>query len=281
MASSPLAEGARSPGAMVPVPYRVVDRRRETHDSWTLELEPHGDATVEPLAPGQFAMLYAFGKGEVPISVSALPLVHTIRAVGAISAALCDARPGDVLGVRGPFGTAWPVEAAEGADVVVLAGGIGIAPLRPVVHHLLAHRERYGNVVVLYGGRSPEELLYTAEIERWHGRFDVQVEVTVDQAGAGWRGRVGVVTTLVPKVDFDPDYTVAMICGPEVMMRVAVAALDDRGVPAEAIHVSFERSMKCAIGLCGHCQLGPAFVCKDGPVFRWEAVEALLRVREL
>jgi NAD(P)H-flavin reductase len=281
MASSPVAEGTRAAGAMVPVPYRVARRRRETHDSWTLELEPHGEAAVAPLAPGQFAMLYAFGKGEVPISVSALPLVHTIRAVGVVSAALCEARRGDVLGVRGPFGTAWPVGAAEGADVVVLCGGIGLAPLRPVVHHLLAHRERYGNVAVLYGGRSPEELLYTAEIERWRGRFDVQVEVAVDQADAGWRGRVGVVTTLVPKVDFDPSHTVAMICGPEVMMRFAVVALQDRGVPAEAIHVSLERSMKCAIGLCGHCQLGPAFVCKDGPVFRWDAVEALLRVREL
>jgi NAD(P)H-flavin reductase len=266
---------------MVPVPYRVARRHRETHDAWTLELEPHGDATVEPLAPGQFAMLYAFGKGEVPISVSALPLVHTIRAVGPVSGALCDARRGDVVGVRGPFGTAWPVEAAEGADVVVLAGGIGVAPLRPVVHHLLAQRERYGNVVVLYGGRSPEELLYVAEIERWRGRSDVQVEVAVDRADAGWRGRVGVVTTLVSKVHFDPDHTVAMICGPEVMMRFAVAALQERGVPERAMFVSLERSMKCAIGLCGHCQLGPAFICKDGPVFRWDAVEALLRVREL
>jgi NAD(P)H-flavin reductase len=247
----------------------------------TLELEPAGDAAVGPFAPGQFAMLYAFGKGEVPISVSALPLVHTIRAVGVVSAALCDARRGDVLGVRGPFGTAWPVEAAEGADVLVVAGGIGLAPLRPVVHHLLAKRERYGRVVVLYGDRSPERLLYTAELERWRGRFDVEVHVSVDQAPAGWHGRVGVVTTLVARADFDPAHTVAMICGPEVMMRFAVAALQDRGVPAKAIHVSLERSMKCAIGLCGHCQLGPEFVCKDGPVFRWDRVEPLLRVREL
>lgn len=266
---------------MVPVPYRVARRRRETHDTWTLELEPADGAPVEPCAPGQFAMLYAFGKGEVPISVSALPLVHTIRAVSKVSAALCDTRRGDVLGVRGPFGTSWPVEAAEGADVVVLTGGIGLAPLRPVVHHVLAHRERYGRVVVLHGARSPKELLYTAELERWRGRFDVEVEVAVDQADAGWRGRVGVVATLVPKANFDPDHTVAMICGPEVMMRFAVAALQERGVPERAMFVSLERSMKCAIGLCGHCQLGPAFICKDGPVFRWDAVEALLRVREL
>ena len=281
MAPFPVAEPAREARPMIPVPYRVARRRRETHDSWTLELEPAGGAPVEPFAPGQFAMLYAFGKGEVPISVSALPLVHTIRAVGAVSAALCDARRGHVLGVRGPFGTAWPVEAAEGADVVMLTGGLGLAPLRPVVHHVLAHRERYGRVVVLYGARSPGELLYTAELEHWRGRFDVQVEAAVDQAAAGWRGRVGVVTTLVPRADFDPAHTLAMICGPEVMLRVAAAALRARGVPAEAIFVSLERSMKCAIGLCGHCQLGPAFVCKDGPVFRWDAVEPLLRVREL
>src|SRR4051794_13538169 len=179
MARSPVAEAAREAGAMVPVPYRVARRRRETHDSWTLELEPHGGGAVEPFAPGQFAMLYAFGKGEVPISVSALPLVHTIRAVGVVSAALCDARRGEVLGVRGPFGTAWPVEAAEGADVVVLTGGIGLAPLRPVVHHLLAHRERYGRVVVLYGGRSPEELLYAPELVRWGGRFHLSGHVGV------------------------------------------------------------------------------------------------------
>src|SRR3954454_24558272 len=281
MASSPLAEPARATGAMVPVPYRVARRANETHDAWTLELEPAGAAALPPFAPGQFAMLYAFGKGEVPISVSALPLVHTIRAAGTISAALCAADPGDVLGVRGPFGTAWPVEAAAGADVVVLAGGIGLAPLRPVVHHVLAHRERYGRVVVLCGARSPEELLYPAELERWRGRFDVQVEVAVDQAAAGWHGRVGVVTTLVPRADFDPDHTVAMLCGPEVMMRFGVAALQERGVPPETIYVSLERSMKCAIRLCGHCQLGPEFICHDAPVFTWDRVEPLLRVREL
>jgi NAD(P)H-flavin reductase len=266
---------------MVPTPYRVARRRRETHDTWTIELEPAGEGAVTTVGPGQFAMLYAFGAGEVPISVSALPSVHTVRAVGAVSAAICRAPRGELVGVRGPFGTSWPVQAAEGSDVVLLAGGIGLAPLRPVVHHLLAHRERYGSVVVLYGGRSPEELLFTAELERWRGRFDVEVEVTVDQAGAGWRGRVGVVTTLIPRATFDPDHMVAMICGPEIMMRFAVAALRERGVPGEAIFVSLERSMKCAIGHCGHCQLGPVFICKDGPVFRWDAVEPLLAVREL
>jgi NAD(P)H-flavin reductase len=277
--TSPLAE--RGPGAMVPTPLRVARRRRETHDTWTLELEPATDGGPAGFAPGQFAMLYAFGKGEVPISISALPLVHTVRAVGAATSAICALEPGEVVGGRGPFGSAWPLAEAEGRDVVVVAGGIGLAPLRPVVHHLLEQRERHGNVVVLYGGRAPAELLYTEEVARWRARFDVEVGVTVDRGDADWRGRVGVVTTLIPRAGFDPANAVAMVCGPEVMMRFAVAALRERGVAANIIFASLERSMKCAIGLCGHCQLGPAFMCKDGPVFRWDAVEPLLKVREL
>jgi NAD(P)H-flavin reductase len=273
--ATPLAER----GAMVPTPLRVARRRQETHDTWTLELEPANGAA--PFAPGQFGMLYAFGKGEVPISISALPLVHTIRAVGAATSALCALEPGEVVGARGPFGTAWPLSEATGRDVVIVAGGIGLAPLRPIVHHLLEHRERHGNVVVLYGGRAPAELLYTDEVASWRARFDVEVGVTVDRGDEDWRGRVGVVTTLIPRAGFDPENAVAMVCGPEVMMRFVVAALRERGMAAERIWVSLERSMKCAIGLCGHCQLGPAFMCKDGPVFRWDAVEPLLKVREL
>ena len=266
---------------MVPTPLRVARRTRETHDTWTLELEPANGSGLAGYAPGQFGMLYAFGKGEVPISISALPLVHTIRAVGAATSMICALRPGDVVGARGPFGSAWPLAEAEGHDVVVVAGGIGLAPLRPVVHHLLEQRDRHGDVVVLYGGRAPAELLYTDEVARWRARFDVEVGVTVDRGDADWHGRVGVVTTLIPRAGFDPANTVAMVCGPEVMMRFAVLALLERGVAAERIWVSLERSMKCAIGLCGHCQLGPAFMCKDGPVFRWDAVEPLLKVREL
>jgi NAD(P)H-flavin reductase len=266
---------------MVPTPLRVTRRERETHDTWTLELVPANGAGLPGYAPGQFGMLYAFGAGEVPISISALPLVHTVRAVGAATTAICALEEGEIVGARGPFGTAWPVAEAEGRDVVVVAGGIGLAPLRPVVHQLIEQRERYGNVVVLYGGRAPAELLYTREVAGWRSRFDVEVGVTVDRGDADWRGRVGVVTTLIPRAGFDPANALAMVCGPEVMMRFAVAALRERGVAADSIFVSLERSMKCAIGLCGHCQLGPAFMCKDGPVFRWDAVEPLLKVREL
>jgi NAD(P)H-flavin reductase len=264
---------------MVPLPFRVTERAAETADTWTLRLEPDGEDPLPRFAPGQFAMLYAFGAGEAPISVSALPLVHTIRAVGAVTNALCAAQPGDRVGVRGPFGTAWPVEAADGADVVVVAGGIGLAPLRPFVHHVLEHRDRYGRIAILYGGRSPEELLYPGELERWRDR--AQVEVIVDGAPRGWRGRVGVVTKLIPLAEIDPENAVALVCGPEVMIRFTAAALRERGLAPERIHVSLERSMSCAIGLCGHCQLQHLFVCRDGPVFTLDAVEPLMSVREL
>ncbi len=276
-----------SVGNHTPAPFRVTDRRRETHDTWTLNLEPCvTDAGGLPaFAPGQFAMLYAFGAGEAPVSVSAVSagdgLVHTVRAVGATTRAISGSRPGDVLGVRGPFGVAWPLAEAAGHDVVVIAGGIGLAPLRPVVHELLAHRARYGSVSVLIGGRSPPELPYAAEIGRWRARRDVAVEVTVDAAPADWSGRVGVVTRLIRGAAFAAGRAVAMMCGPEVMMRFAAAALRDRGVPDRRVWMSLERSMQCAVGHCGHCQLGPLFVCKDGPVFRADAVGALMRVPEL
>jgi NAD(P)H-flavin reductase len=269
-----------------PVAYRVLERGQETHDTWTLRLAPPAGAAVNGgFAPGQFAMLYAFGAGEAPISISAIEeggiLVHTVREVGAVTRALCAADAGDVLGVRGPFGTEWPVPEAEGRDVVLVAGGIGLAPLRPVIHALLARRERYGDVSILYGGRTPQELLYVAEVERWRGRFDVTVEVIVDAGDRDWHGRVGVVTRLIPRATFDPANTVAMMCGPEVMMRFAAAALGDAGVPDESMWLSMERSMECAEGHCGHCQLGPLFICKDGPVLRCDVVEPLMRVAEL
>jgi len=274
---------APSRGPMAPRPFHVVRRRRETADTWTLELEP---AEGEPLdvAPGQFTMLYAFGIGEVPISVSgdpAGPLVHTVRAVGAVTAAVCASRPGDVLGVRGPFGNAWPVEAAEGSDVVIVAGGIGLAPLRPALYEVLRRREEFGEVVVLYGSRTPGDLLFRRELERWRGRFDLQVAVTVDRGLDGWRGEVGVVPKLVADARFDPDSAVAMVCGPEIMMRFAADALLRRGLPAAQVHVSMERNMRCGLGHCGHCQLGPTLICRDGPVYTWDAVEPRLAVREL
>lgn len=270
---------------LAPLAYRVAKVGRETADTVTLELEPPAGCRAFAFAPGQFNMLYLFGVGEVPISMSGeaaspLPIVHTIRAAGAVTRGLSSLRRGDWVGVRGPFGTSWPLAAAEGADVLVVAGGIGLAPLRPAIYQLLAHRERYARVILLYGARQPADLLFRREVERWRGRLDLDVHVTVDTASDGWRGRVGVVTKLIQRADLDPDNTAAMICGPEIMMRFTVRELLGRGVPADAVYVSMERNMKCAVGFCGHCQLGPEFVCKDGPVFAWPRIASLLDVRE-
>jgi NAD(P)H-flavin reductase len=266
-----------------PLSYRVADRRQETRDAWTLRLRATGGDTTPRFAPGQFSMLYAFGSGEVPISVSAIPedepgLVHTVRAVGAVTRSLCAAPPGAVVGVRGPFGRGWPLPEAGGRDVVVVAGGLGLAPLRPVVHDLIARRDRYGRVALLYGGRSPSDLLYRDELDEWRRAGALDVELIVDAPGAGWRGQVGVVTRLIRRAAFDPADAIAMVCGPEVMMRFAAMALRERGLPADDIWLSLERSMKCATGHCGHCQLGPLFVCKDGPVVRHDRVEHLMGI---
>jgi NAD(P)H-flavin reductase len=232
-------------------------------------------------------MLYVFGVGEIPISISGdptkhdAPLVHTTRAVGTVSHAMRLLVPGDVIGVRGPFGSPWPVDSATDKDVVIAAGGIGLAPLRPIMYQILADRERFGKVILLYGARTPADLLYRRELEHWRAHLDLDIFVTVDRATASWRGSVGVVTRLIPRAPFDPQNTIAMVCGPEIMMRFTAAELAKRGVRAEDIFLSMERNMKCAIGFCGHCQYGPHFVCKDGPVFRYSAIQNLLATWEV
>ncbi|MCZ7649069.1 MAG: FAD/NAD(P)-binding protein [Planctomycetota bacterium] len=272
---------------MLPRAFRVAARRRETHDVFTLELEP-ADAPGEAFAfePGQFNMLYVLGAGEVPISISGDPtrpgrLMHTVRAVGGVTRLLEGLKKGDSLGVRGPYGAPWPVLDAEGRDVVVVAGGIGLAPLRPLICQVLARRDRFGRVSIVFGTRSPADILLAKDLERWRSKFDVDVLLTVDHAPPGWRGHVGVVTALLPRAAFDPANARAFVCGPEVMMRFTVQELAHRGLPAASVHVTMERNMKCAIGLCGHCQYGPEFVCKDGPVFRFDRIERIFGVREL
>ena len=264
-------------------PWRVIANRPESSDTVTLELEP-----PEPFSfqPGQFNMLRAPGIGEVPISISgdpsaAGPVLHTIRDVGAVTHALCTVPPGHQIGVRGPYGTSWPVQAAEGGDVVIVAGGIGLPPLRPAIYHVLAHRESFGRLVVLYGARTPSDLLFTGELAAWRGRFDLTVEVTVDTAGRDWRGNVGVVPDLIGRAAFDPGRSVAFTVGPEIMMRFTVRALLAAGVPEDRVFLSTERDMQCAAALCGHCQLGPFLVCRDGPVFCYQPLARWLGVREL
>ena len=277
---------AAYPDPMLPQPYTVRRLYKEMRDTYTLELEPADGTGVPPFAAGQCNMLYVFGMGEVPISISGdptqpQPLVHTVRTVGAVTRAICTLKRGAVLGVRGPFGSAWPVATAVGQDVVLVAGGLGLAPLRPVLYHVLAHREQYGQVVLLYGTRTPEDLLYRRQLEHWRARFDLEVLVTVDRATSTWRGSVGVVTKLIARAPFDPPETVAMLCGPEVMMRFTMMALRQRGVAEDHIFVSMERNMKCAIGLCGHCQFGPTFLCKDGPVLCYDRIKPWFGKREV
>lgn len=267
---------------MLPSVVRVRDHRRETHDTFTLTLDaPAGFHFL----PGQFNMLYVFGVGEAAISLSGDPadgqtVLHTIRAVGSVTNALGRLQAGEALGMRGPFGSAWPLGEARGHDVVIVAGGIGLAPLRPVVYHLLQHRDEYGRVALLYGARTPGDLLYAAELEQWQQRGDFQVLVTVDRGDPSWRGSVGLVTALFPRVEFDPKQTIGLMCGPEVMMRFVQREFEKRGVSDDRLYLSLERNMQCTVGFCGHCQLGPEFVCMDGPVFRYDRIKLFFNLRE-
>jgi NAD(P)H-flavin reductase len=277
---------AVGPPPMVPEVVRVRQRQQETHDTFTLTADaPMIHGKVYSFLPGQFNMLYVFGVGEVPISMSSDPaesglVLHTIRLVGTVTAALSKLGPGDALGVRGPFGSSWPAETVRGHDVVIVAGGIGLAPLRPLIYHLLRHRDEYGRVALLYGARSPEDLLYVPELEQWRSRSDFQVLTTVDKSAPAWTGRIGLVTELFTEVTFDPQRTVGMMCGPEIMMRFVVREFEKRGVPDERLFLSLERNMQCAIGFCGHCQFGPNFVCMDGPVFPYDRIRGFFNIRE-
>jgi len=267
----------------MPARYRVTSSQGETADTVTLVLRPV-DHPIEPHQPGQFTMLYAFGVGEVPISISGPAdgpdLVQTIRSVGAVTRALCAAGPGQLVGVRGPYGTDWDVGGAAGRDVLLVAGGIGLAPLRPALLSLLAARDRFRRITLLIGARSPAELLFASQLAAWRER-GADVEVTVDRAAAGWAGNVGVVTQLIDRAEIDAAATLALLCGPEVMIRLAARALCARGVAPGSIRVSLERNMRCGIAECGHCQLGPLLLCRDGPVVSYQQAAPLLAVQEL
>jgi len=270
--------------ATVPAPYEIISKRQETPETYTFELEARAGEPMRFL-PGQCTMLSRGGSGEVPISISGDPdapqrLWHTVRSLGMRTAAICSSEPGDVLGVRGPWGQPWPVEYLEGSDVAIAAGGIGLAPLRSAILWLLARRERYGRLMLLYGARTPEQLVYRDELEAWQEQ-GLEVLVTVDSAGPEWLGNVGVVTRMVRRAGLDAPSTAVLCCGPEVMMKVIVGTLLDAGVGPERMYVSMERNMQCGIGHCGHCQLGPTLICKEGPVYRWSKIEPWIEVTEL
>lgn len=266
------------PEPLLPRPARVLGVSRETRDAVSLRLATEGLA----FRPGQFNMLYAFGVGEIPISISGEgpaegALVHTVRAVGAVSNALVGLKPGASLGVRGPFGSGWPLELCREREVVIVAGGLGLAPLRVAIERLL-EQGACRRLTVLYGARTPEDLLFRRDLARWARRATVRV--SVDRAAPGWPGRVGVVPALLAEVELEPASALALVCGPEVMMRFAARDLVLRGISPERIFLSLERNMKCGVGLCGHCQLGPHFACKDGPVLGLERVAGYLETRE-
>lgn len=271
---------------MVPRRFRIVEKKQETADTYTFAMTPVDGETTFRFSPGQFNMLYLFGYGEVPISISGDPakpeqLVHTARTMGSVTRAFAALKTGEMVGIRGPYGSAWPVVEAEGKDVLIVAGGLGLAPLRSAIYSMLATRQKFRSVAIFHGARSPETILFADELKRWQENFAVDCEVTVDYAGPDWHGRVGVITQLIAGGVFDTHEVVAFVCGPEIMMRFTIEALNKRGVADDRIHVSMERSMRCAIGHCGHCQLGPAFVCKDGPVMRYDHIRRLAQIAEL
>jgi NAD(P)H-flavin reductase len=276
-------ETRRLPSPMLPTVVAVRDFRRETHDTFTVTLDAPNEFPAA--LPGQFNMLYGFGLGEVPISLSGDPakptsLVHTIRAVGSVTRGLAKLRIGDSIGVRGPFGTCWPLAAARGRDVVVIAGGIGLAPMRPALYHLARHRQDFGRVTVLYGARTPKDVLFRQQLQGWRDRDDFRVLCTVDQGDPSWDESVGLVTALLHQARFDPMTAVAMMCGPEIMMKFCLRALFARGLSEEQAYVTLERNMQCAIGMCGHCQFGPNFVCMDGAVFRYDRIKTFFETPE-
>lgn len=267
---------------LTPTPTRVRQVRRETHDTVTMEFEaPAGCRFL----PGQFNMLYAFGVGEAAISLSGDPsdptrIFHTIRRVGPVTNALTAMTSDGVIGIRGPFGSSWSIDEARGRDLVIVSGGIGIAPLRPVIFDVLSRRSEFGKVTLLHGVRSLEDHLYAEDLDAWSRSGLIDVHLAATKGGPGWPWRVGVVTTHFDSVTIDPKRTLGFVCGPDVMIRFALREFEKRGVRDDRLFVSLERNMQCAVGFCGRCQFGPSFVCRDGPVFRLDRIRQFLDVRE-
>ncbi|WP_295797489.1 FAD/NAD(P)-binding protein [uncultured Microbulbifer sp.] len=271
---------------MTPEVFRVEQRREEFPGTFTLRIRGERAKNGSPaeFQPGQFNMLYAFGAGEIAISLSGSPrdrdgYVHTIRTHGFVSQALERLQAGDLLGVRGPFGCGWPLSAAKGKEVLIIAGGLGLAPLRPLIYNLLGDTQSVRNIRLFYGARRPDEMLYRDELAQWAG--SMEIVQSVDHGDADWAGHIGVITGPLAGAELDPQNTVAFLCGPEVMMRFCIQTLTAKAVPESAIYLSMERNMKCATGHCGHCQWGPNFVCKDGPVFNFAGVQSWFNIRAL
>jgi NAD(P)H-flavin reductase len=270
----------------LPRPFEITDRRTQTADTITIDLAPADGQPMPRYLPGQVSMLGVPGVGEAPISISgdhalSNALEHTLRVVGSVTSKIASLGVGDQVSVRSPFGTPWPLEQAKGRDLLVVAGGIGIAPLASVLHHAVAHRGDFGRVVLLYGARTPADLVFREWVDHLAIAEAVEVLITVDRADEAWRYDIGMVTRLIGRIGLRPKDTTAFICGPGVMMRAVASDLVGRGVGAGEIHVTMERNMQCAAGFCGHCQFGGEFICKDGPVFPWWRVADLFSIPEI
>jgi len=231
-------------------------------------------------APGQFVEVSVFGVGEAPLSVSSSPTRNDgfelcVRATGNVTNALHRLQHGDRVGIRGPFGSQFPVDKMKGKDVLFIAGGLGLIPLRSLIWYVLDRRAEFGKVTILYGCKTPQEFLFQQEMQEWENRADVEFLTTVDRAAEGWQGNVGVITTLIPKIEIDPRRTVANIVGPPIMYRFVILDLLARGLDEDDIIVSLERRMKCGVGKCGHCQMNGKYVCMDGPVFSYAEIKNL------
>lgn len=263
----------------LPMSALIEQRRTEVSGVFTLRLrldDPLQQADYR-FAPGQFNMLYLVGSGEVPISISSDPLdrdhlEHTIRAVGRVTNGLAELKPGDRVGLRGPFGRGWPMQQAHGQDLILITGGLGCAPLVSMIYYVMRRRANYGRLFILQGVGCAEQLVWRDRFEAWIRQGDVQVLLTADRPCPNWPWRQGLVTDLLADLDFAPQRSVAMLCGPELMMLAAVGLLRERGLADERIWLSLERNMQCANGLCGHCQIGPLLICRDGPVFPYHEI---------
>jgi len=272
----------------MPVPARILHVREENFNTrtFTMQFVDEEIRKMYHFLPGQFNMLYAPGIGEAAISVSSDPeqtdrLDHTIRIVGSVTRGVERLGKGAMIGLRGPFGRPWPLQEMAGKDVVIVAGGIGIAPLRPVIYWLLRHRDHCKRVVLLYGCRTPEDRVFASELEEWDETSTIQVLVTVDNATGAWAGPVGVVTSLMRRIKVNAERTVVLVCGPKILNRVATWNFLQLHVPADQVYVSLERNMNCGFGRCGHCQLGAKFVCRDGPVFCFAEIAEIFTKEEM
>ena len=271
---------------MLPRSFQLVSARAETGDVTTLFLEPNDGLSCFRFQPAQFAMVGLPGVGEVPISISSHPdgsrcIGLTIRRAGAVTAAVIDTPVGGSLSIRGPYGRPWPMELALGRETLFIGGGLGLAPLRAAILEVGDDADASTRATILYGARTPDDLLFTSDLEIWTEMESLSVVTTVDSANDDWGGRVGLVTEHLDEALDTLDDPITMLCGPDVMIGIVCTELIARGRPADSIWITMERNMKCGVGLCGHCQFGPHFLCKDGPVFRYDQIMQLFDVAEV